>query len=452
MGRKNFSIAGLFASLAWSASVAVPAFAPSRNASAPPQNAFSCGTPPALLQSLGKESAAASSASLTGALRVLVLRVSFKDKAWSGDTAAMSATHGRVAQFYHDNSYGAVSVAFRHHPVVLKTPETAQAYIDHWEAFPDFIWGKLRGLGLVKGRDFDRFVVNFPAVKLGWTGLSSGPSSGANYINGNYNSAVVAHELGHAMGLPHASAIEAGKRSVGSGNDSERVEYGDPFDVMGQGGILGHFNAWFKRRLGWISASESKDVGASGVFRLYAHDNPTKLGKLMALRLPSGNGAWSYWIEYRTSYSSTYVNTRRSAGVRMEDYFSGGKSAVVDMTPGSRVPEYDFNDADLDIGKDFRDPNGNFSLKTLAVNEGMWNQEGWVDVQVTWLKGGSSEKLPSAARHVLPGMGGAATALAVDASGRLIDISGARAHAAYFPWEAPGPSPSASRQTLSAFP
>lgn len=394
---------------------------------------FACGVPEAELAALAKGSAAARASGVSGTLRILVLRAAFRDKANASDTAAMAAVNARVSAFYQDNSGGDLSLAFRFHPHVLKFPETAQYYADDWDRFTGYLKLKLAELALVKGRDYDRFVASFPALKLGWAGLSSGPTSGANYVNGDYHAAVVAHELGHALGLPHAEGLEAGRRTVGSAQESESVDYGDPYDVMGRGGILGHFNSVFKQRLGWLGEGEIRDVAGGGAHRIHAHDNPGAGGAVLALRAPCGDGRRSYWIEYRTAYSSTYVNTRRTAGLRMQDYFSSGRTALLDMTPESRVPEYDFNDAGLEVGREFRDPHGMFSVKVLGVNEGVWDKDGWVDVQVTWLKGVSVSLRPRGPEPGRPpGPGRADASPLADAAGRL--LSGPRARrAAFFP-------------------
>jgi hypothetical protein len=187
-----------------------------------------------------------------------------------------------------------------------------------------------------------------------------------------------------------------------------------------------------------MSGSEIKDVGASGTFRLYAHDNPIKLGKLASLRVPAGNGKYVYWIEYRTAYSSDHVDTRHSAGMRLENYFSGGKTALLDLTPGSRSPDYDFNDAHLDVGKEFKDPFGNFTLKTLGVNEGVWDENGWVDVQVTWT-GNVAIRVP-ARGFVAGGIAGLPTLLA-DGNGRLLPAPMAGAGIYFLPASASSAPP-----------
>jgi hypothetical protein len=68
--------------------------------------------------------------------------------------------------------------------------------------------------------------------------------------------------------------------------------------------------------------------------------------------------------------------------------FQGFKSATnldswfLDTTPGSKTSN-DESDGVLAPGKEFKDKYGTATFKTLAINSGVWNEEGWVDIQVT---------------------------------------------------------------------
>lgn len=61
----------------------------------------------------------------------------------------------------------------------------------------------------------------------------------------------IVHELGHNYGLAHANGYSCtqGGQQVPVGDTCTSMEYADPFDAMGNGGI-GHFNAYNKARLG----------------------------------------------------------------------------------------------------------------------------------------------------------------------------------------------------------
>lgn len=89
---------------------------------------------------------------------------------------------------------------------------------------------------------------------------------------------IYAHELGHNIGMNHASSD--------SNNDGHlESEYGDYSDVMGSGGLI-HFNGPHKVHSGWIPPGHVLDVGASGVFTLAAIEiNPASTALPQALRI-----------------------------------------------------------------------------------------------------------------------------------------------------------------------
>ncbi|MGB5162839.1 MAG: hypothetical protein WBP10_17800 [Thermoanaerobaculia bacterium] len=82
------------------------------------------------------------------------------------------------------------------------------------------------------------------------------------------NEAVIAHEMGHGFGLPHAN-----------NSDGDSSPYDSPWDVMsdawhyavdgGAYGVLGkHVNSYHKSRLGWLDGSEIFVVPGQGFFRV----------------------------------------------------------------------------------------------------------------------------------------------------------------------------------------
>lgn len=74
---------------------------------------------------------------------------------------------------------------------------------------------------------------------------------------------VVAHELGHALGVMHANAWICGGISYYS-SDCRHVEYGNSGDTMGRRTYGSGFNAFYRDSLGWIASSSKKIVRTSG--------------------------------------------------------------------------------------------------------------------------------------------------------------------------------------------
>jgi hypothetical protein len=103
-------------------------------------------------------------------------------------------------------------------------------------------------------------------------GLGTLPGNDA-WSNGYLQWSVIAHELGHNMGAHHASALDCrdagGKRVALSGNCT-KDEYGDPFDVMGRGGLM---SAWHRSQIGQLG-TETVSLRASTSLTLSAVDGP----------------------------------------------------------------------------------------------------------------------------------------------------------------------------------
>jgi hypothetical protein len=164
--------------------------------------------------------------------------------------------------------------------------------------------------------------------------------------NNNFNVGVLGHELGHNLGLPHASFWNTGDQSsIGPGI---KEEYGDPFDSMGvPGGNTSHFNAYFKHFVGWISDADAPVATSNGVYRIVAHDNIAASG-VRAVRVPR-TGTQEYWLEFRNNFNSRFVTN--GIGVRW-----GGSeitnSFLIDTTAGTPLLK---QDSPIRIGRTFSD-------------------------------------------------------------------------------------------------
>jgi hypothetical protein len=116
------------------------------------------------------------------------------------------------------------------------------------------------------------------------------------------------HELGHNLGLNHASTEDFGNVALGSPGDPGTLdEYGDPFSVMGdatsswdaQAPYFGQFSAEHKGNiLHWLaSGSGYQEVTTGGTFTLAPFESASGLRALRVLR-EQASGAW-LWLEYR---------------------------------------------------------------------------------------------------------------------------------------------------------
>ncbi len=218
----------------------------------------------------------------------------------------------------------------------------------------------------------------------------------------DYDYDCIRHELGHCLGLRHAQGLEAGNKIVGiEDHDAEHHEYGDVFDVMGEGDKEEHFNIAYKSYFNWFDDQEIKHVVSNGTYRLYTHDQAKRSGEIVGLTLTSGNGRYTYWIEFRTQgASSPGINSKKGVQVHLTGYMdnSPGKdwyrsdyaetiSYLLDMTPNSRENDTwhanDFKDAELLVGKTFQEPDGAFTITPVAVSSNVGDEMAWIDVKIT---------------------------------------------------------------------
>ncbi|MDB6032595.1 MAG: hypothetical protein JWM16_2933 [Verrucomicrobiales bacterium] len=290
--------------------------------------------------------------SALGEKRLLLYQVDFSDA--PGSAIASNAAVTLAAQlnaYYRDMSYGkmgfaAVGSGSTVTPT-LRLPLPSTAYDNNFTKLID----ETRAVAAAAGYphtayDFDIvFTGAKPFLVFGAVGNVGGP--GLWVGNNNFNVPVTGHELGHNLGLPHASSWNTGDLSaIGPGT---RGEYGDLFDSMGvPAGSTSHFNTRFKQFLGWLSDEEAPYAVTNGVYRIAAHDSPAAQG-VRALRIQK-SATLTYWLEYRQFFAGNRWVTN-GLGFRW-----GGPGAentmLLDTTPGSVSG---LQDSALWVGRTFSD-------------------------------------------------------------------------------------------------
>jgi len=215
---------------------------------------------------------------------------------------------------------------------------------------------------------YQHIVYGFPRVSgCGWAGMAYLPGT-ISWIDGYMTTtSVVGHELGHNIGVHHASSLSctANGVRVSISTSCTSSEYGDPFDIMGQNAR--HMNTWHKAQLGWYDAAQKQDVTANGTYLL----NPIESAStgLQLLRVPRGTSGDYYYLEYRRplgfdNFSSTDAVVN-GVSIRIgKDYTKLTQSQLIDATPGTTS----FTDAALGVGKTFTDPVYGISFTTQSVS------------------------------------------------------------------------------------
>jgi hypothetical protein len=201
------------------------------------------------------------------------------------------------------------------------------------------------------------------------------------WINGAFVVPVLAHELGHNLGLSHAGGLKCTNASnttqLGSSCSADTFEYKDPFDAMGQSDptgtgsmVLRQMNMEHKLLLNLLPASAQQQVGISGTYHVAPMETLT--GTPEVLRLPKPGGG-NYYVEYRQpigwfdsrspSFSGVYVRTESP---QPHGYPNGSDTVLIDMHPTTGPATAGWADAALGGGEIFNDPLRGILIQNVA--------------------------------------------------------------------------------------
>ena len=269
-----------------------------------------------------------------------------------------------TAAFYREQSYDDIRFDGDVHGwyTLAADPSTCSfADVDAWAA-------EARTAAGLSLSSYDHFVYLFPyQSSCGWAGLGELPGK-ESWLNGYTSVRVVAHELGHNMGLHHASSLTctSGGQTVTKSSTCSADEYGDPFDVMGLSAR--HSGAWHLNKLGVLGSSNMQVANASGTYTISSALS-RRAGPVL-LRVPaSSSSSYYYDVEIREDgsiFDSWDATSPVVNGVTLHWNPSSSRieqTMLLDATPGVGG----FTDSSLRPGQTFSD--GSVSITaTAAVN------------------------------------------------------------------------------------
>ncbi len=214
-----------------------------------------------------------------------------------------------------------------------------------------------------------------PGCSYALAEVGTGPSSGGRLYVTDRLPSVMAHELGHNMGLTHSSGLQC-EGTVETGA-CRTVGYRDHYDVMGA--------SW--RQLGSLSAPQAAQLGvlpAGSAVQLDVRDAATSVvlapmgarTGTRAVRLLDAEGT-AYWLEYRTALGRdawlgrpAENRYRLQTGVLLRRAAQFPDTAVLlDGTPGTAAGWDDDWQAALPVGEPIALSGADFTVTVRSLGD-----------------------------------------------------------------------------------
>lgn len=302
-----------------------------------------------------------------------------KDPAWSGPTPdpyTIDAVHQELIggpqsahAFFQEASYGQYGLT---------------ADIFGWYTMPvgdcdrDRLRREIEALG-AQLDDYDTdayrhagFVIigpSGPCYGGGWGTYGAPNGTGYSWYGPN-DASIYAHEVGHNLGMEHASGIVCrdhdGNFTSNTGQ-CQWIEYHDYHDTMGYDWEFRHFSSYRKSQLGWIDASHVQEVQTSGQYVIVPQERAYP--GIQSLLIPTSAGWEWYHLELRESYGfdaglDQMVLLRRvTRNITTDTY-------LIDATPQSDPGSTWDNqrNAGLQVGIPFVDHNTGITIELVSVS------------------------------------------------------------------------------------
>lgn len=353
-------------------------------------------------EQFSEEMVSASYASTTGAKTALIIMVNFQDVVAPANQIVLEqAVDVEVSNALAAYSYNKTSMNATVYGTVVTIGSNAADYLnDSDDGNPatkdyDDIYNEAVAKYLLNEgggtpnptSDYDTVCVYFGDAGFGWAGLAS-VGGQRMWLQNTTSDEVILHEFGHNYGLKHANYWDYDNSNGASTDPVDPTgashEYGDDFDVMGDGSTEdGHFQMAAKQDLGWIEPSDWEDLvdsGDNGSYRIYRFDHINASGN-QALRIGKSATNDHYWIGYRKDYAAleSFANGAYLTWERAQGSTSRNQTWLVDTTPQSTDGK---NDAPITIGRTYSDTASEVHITPVGLGGSTPNE--YIDVVVNF--------------------------------------------------------------------
>lgn len=311
--------------------------------------------------------------SATGEQRTAVLMVNFANQVSQPFTKeqlrqVIFEAEDSMNGYYKQTSFGQVSFSgdiFGWYTISLDNTDCVNRSRD-WSDEADII-AQRSGVDLVK---YTRWVYVFaPAQEdcpYGGVGTIGGNPSRAWIFFGGGRSFIYKHEVGHNLGVHHASSLLCGTKAIDDYSLCGKSEYGDPYDVMGYSREH-QFNAPHKIAVGWIPDSKVRTVAQNGNYTINIPLEASGSGT-QVVKIPKPDTDEYYFLEYRQpvgfdkSLPSSMTN---GVSIHVWDGIYFNQTKLLNLTPNILG---NLDNAALSDNATFSDTLNNITVKQLSHN------------------------------------------------------------------------------------